>query len=183
MRHLPSFAAIAMLVSLAGSTAKAEQIFDFTFYGTFTDTNGYGTLVADANGDGTYTAIGGTITDNIGDTGYTLVANPNAPGISTAPNGFDFDDQLLPGQDPLLTGGGLLFGPGGSDAGAFVNIFSNGPGSYEIAKSDSSLDDNPNIIAFTLTPVSVPEPSSLALCGIASMIGVAYARARRKRAA
>jgi PEP-CTERM motif len=34
---------------------------------------------------------------------------------------------------------------------------------------------------FNLTPTTVPEPSSLALCGLAGIVGLAITRVRRKR--
>ena len=55
-------------------------------------------------------------------------------------------------------------------------VFSNLPG-------PTSFESDNHTFSATLQAPAVPEPSSLALCGIAGVIGLAVARARHKRAA
>jgi hypothetical protein len=176
-------ALMAIVVGLMGVPAgRAEAgltYFDFTFSSTTTTNDGYGTLAATANGDGSYTAVSGTLFDNFGLDGLDLVPNPNPPGGATPPNPFFFyDDQLFPGQTQLIDINGLLFGPGGMTGGNMLVLFSNDPGNYSVGYPDETFDFS---LTFTLT--SVPEPASLALCGIAGVVGLAVARVRRKRVA
>ena len=168
--------ALLGLVASAGRAEAGLTYFDFSF----TDggaLSGSGTLVATANGDGSYTAVSGTLIDNFGDDGLALVPNPSPPGEAIPPGnpGFYYDDQLFPGQDPTVDANGLLFGTGGGVAGTLLVIYGF-PGEY------FALDNAGNIgpmVSFTLT--SVPEPSSLAMCAIAGAIGLVVARVRRKR--
>ena len=105
-----------------------------------------------------------------------LIPNPTPPGEVLSPSGFFlYDDQLLPGQNPLITNGGLLF----SINGVEVNIFSNGPGpgTYEFYENNGF-----NILGnFSLTPASVPEPSSLILGSFGIMAGLVTAFVRRRK--
>jgi hypothetical protein len=170
--------------SVGGSTASlppgADPLFDFSFSGG--GINGSGTLDATANGDGTFTAFSGTATVTgapNGESTLTLYANPSAPGEVLSPSGyFIYDSQLLPGQNPLITNGGLLF----TSSGYEVNIFSNGPGSYTYY--DNSGYNTP--VSFSLSEAipsqSVPEPSTLILGGIACLMGLGFAWRRRCKA-
>ena len=84
-----------------GFTARADQ-FNFTYVGSNSSATGY--LVANPNGDGSFTAISGAgIYTNplIGQRNINLVVNPHAPaGTADAkyPGGvvFTYDDQLFP---------------------------------------------------------------------------------------
>ena len=73
-----------------------------------------------------------------------------------------------PRQNPLITNGGLLFTSGGYE----VNIFSTGPSLYTYY--DNSGYNTP--VSFSLSEAvssqSVPEPSTLILVGIASLMGL-----------
>jgi hypothetical protein len=170
--------------SVGGSTASlppgADPLFDFSFSGG--GINGSGTLDATANGDGTFTAFSGTATVTgapNGESTLTLYANPSSPGEVLSPSGyFIYDSQLLPGQNPLITNGGLLF----TSSGYEVNIFSNGPGSYTYY--DNSGYNIP--VSFSLSEAissqSVPEPSTLILAGIACLMGLGFAWRRRCKA-
>ena len=91
-----------------------------------------------------------------------------------SPSGyFIYDNQLLPRQDPLITNGGLLFNSSGYE----VNIFSNGPSSYTYY--DNSGYNTP--VSFSLSE-AVPEPSTLILAGVASLMSLGYAWRRRRKA-
>ncbi len=63
----------------------------------------------------------------------------------------------------------------------FANDFTSS-GGYNgyFATNDTTYHVNTNVLSFTAS--SVPEPSSLALCGIAGVVGLTVARVRRKRA-
>jgi hypothetical protein len=179
-------AALLGLLSVGDRSEAGYTYFDFSFSSTSTSTSGHGTLATLANGNGTYTAVSGSLTDNVGDTGSALIANPNAPNGATAIPGtptFFYDDQLAPNSNPSLTFNGLLFAVTGSP-GEVANVYFNGP-SYGIFISNASgatvLDDH--TLSFTVSPASVPEPSSLVLCGSAGIIGLGFARMRRERAA
>jgi hypothetical protein len=175
---------ISNMPSVGGSTASlppgADPLFDFSFSGG--GINGSGTLDATANGDGTFTAFSGTATVTEapnGESTLTLYANPSSPGEVLSPSGyFIYDSQLLPGQNPLITNGGLLF----TSSGYEVNIFSNGPGSYTYY--DNSGYNIP--VSFSLSEAissqSVPEPSTLILSGIASLMGLGFAWSRSCKA-
>jgi hypothetical protein len=178
LKTLLALSAAVTVVALASSASAVE--FLFTFAGDGGINGASGTLDATANGDGTFTAVSGTITafgPVVAGSG-TLTANPNAPAAAGSPSGFfTYDDQLLPGQNPLITNNGLLFDIGGAE----VNIFSNGPGpdTYTIYNNDG---DNANG-DFALSQVaSVPEPATWAMM----LVGVGFAggamRASRKKA-
>jgi PEP-CTERM motif len=166
-----------VILPLSGSAGPTgpDPMFDFSF----TDgagTSVFGTLDAIPNGDGTYTAVSGSATDT--SPTYTgalsLIINPNAPNQATSPNGnYFYDNQLLPGQDPLILNGGLLFST--TVPNAEVNIFSNGPGQYQYL---DDLGGNVNG-AFTLT--AVPEPASVTLLGFGAVTLFGYVGLRRRK--
>jgi|GEM_PF-1568484 hypothetical protein len=133
----------------AAFLAGADPIFTFTDIGPGVDISG--TLNATLNGDGTtFTAISGSGTFN--GIAITLIANPNAPGNATSPSGaFFYDDQVLPSSNPILLNGGLLFSFG---TGLELNIFSNGPNSYQTLTNDGTNA----VTDFALGPI--PEPST-----------------------
>lgn len=103
--------------------------------------------------------------------------NPAGPATSNSPSGFFFyDDLLLPGQNPLITGGGLLFNIAGDED----NIFSNGPGpaTYQFySKNSGAISGN-----FALTAVAggVPEPAAWSL--MIGGFGLGGMALRRRRA-
>ncbi len=190
MKSKTLLALVASLAAGAIATSASAATFLFTYAGDGGLNGASGTLDATANGDGTYTATSGTITgfgpsyaDGVGGAMGMLIANPNAPAQSTSPMGaFYYDDQAMPGQNPSITNGGLLFSVGGYE----VNIFSNGPGpdTYTLQSYTSGTGytaaANGN---FALTEVgSVPEPATWALMLVGfGLAGGAY-RASRKRA-
>jgi hypothetical protein len=163
----------------------ADPVFEFSFTSNNGTLAATGTLDAYANGDGTYTATTGTldvlIPDSLGLTASTgtLIANPTPTGEVLSPSGFFiYDDQLLPGQNPLITNGGLLFTIGGQE----VNIFSNGVspgasgGTYQFYSNDGNFDFG----NFAMSPAPVPEPFTMGL-GLAG-IGIAVKRRKNKLA-
>jgi hypothetical protein len=165
--------AMALGAALAIS-AIATSAYATNFLFTYTSNDGSeaasGTLSATANGDGTYTALNGVINalGPVAAGAGSLMANPAPPAASYSPSGyFIYDDQLLPGQNPLITNNGLLFDIGGAE----INIFSNGPGpdTYQFY-SNNGANDFGN---FALTQASVPEPGAWALM----LLGVGLAGA------
>jgi hypothetical protein len=174
-----------------------DPVYNFTYSDTAGNA-GFGTLVAtnpsgiDALSDW---SLSGSLTvtssaDGNASVGtYTLL--PGGPGTTYSPSGlFYFDNLVYPGNDAgagaqagfvlsnsYLTSGGLLFGPvtGSQDE---INIYGNGGGDYAFL---SEVGGSNNIQTstggtFTLTPV--PEPSALALAGVAAAGWVTYWRRR-----
>lgn len=103
------------------------------FNGAFTfaigpDT-GYGNLNTTNQGDGSLLAISGTLTVTGGQDVGTYLLYPGGPGQTTSPSGFFlYDNLVFPSTDPGIDNNGFLF----ATASDFeVNIFSNGPDSYQ----------------------------------------------------
>lgn len=161
-----------------GRHPGADPEFAFSFTSNDSTVFAGGTLQAYSNGDGTYTATTGSVlvagaAPVIGP--GPLYPNPSPTGEVYSPSGFFiYDNQLLPGQNPLITNGGLLFYLGTTE----VNIYSNGPGpSTYTLYENNGFNINGN---FALTQVSaVPEPASLiGLSGLVAMglIGLVWRR-------
>lgn len=165
-----AFAALMFIVK----PAAADQLFYFTFSGA--TVSGAGTLNASDNGNGSFTAFSGTGTQTVNGVtnALTLIANPEAPAAHTGDN-FIYDDQLFPGNFPLISDAGLLFA---SSTGE-VNLFSEVGDGYHYLNQAQFTES----ISFTLSvtpPVqSVAEPASLILVGI-GLIGLATRRRRSR---
>ena len=173
----------AMALSAVASSASAT-VFMYTFTGTG-GTTASGTLNATANGGGSYTATSGTIIDvgPISPGPGSLIPNPSAPGATTSPSVFFiYDNQAIPGQDPLLTSAGLLFMIGGNEVNIFYDL-----GNYELFSNNGiqgatgGAGGSFEFGTFTLTQAAVPEPATWAMMMLGfGMIGFA-ARNRRQQ--
>lgn len=157
----------------AATPAMASQIFYFSFAGN--SVSGSGTLNAEANGDGTFTAVSGGGTQTIGGVTdhLTLIFNPNGEFIASSPSGLlAFDNQLFPANSPMLSDAGLLFQSFAQE----VNLYSNG-GGYEYFRQGGFPAE---AITFALSDAptgTVPEPTSVLLLGIGV---ISYCASRRK---
>jgi hypothetical protein len=150
---------MALALALAWPTrARADQTF---VLGTVDPGSGTGSIAivqATPNGDGSFNATSGSLCVLSGPTAgmYDLVPNPNPPFPFFSPSGaFIVDDQLFPGQDPVLDVYGLFFAGNGLE----INIWGNGPGSYTFASFNGSffnLFDSPQV-----TLVSGSDPTGL----------------------
>jgi PEP-CTERM motif len=111
---------------------------------------------------------------------YTLYSVPGDAGIG--PGGpYDFSNpdgsnhayitSYSPGQIPVISVGGTYVG--------FEDLLADGSSG---SPSDLNYTDEQFVFTGVAVASTVPEPSSLALCGIAGAIGLAGARLRRKRA-
>lgn len=164
--------AIAAMLFLVGP-AKADQIFFFSFAGA--TVSGSGMLNATDNGDGSFTAVSGSGTQTVGvaapDT-LTLIFNPNGTTISFSPGGFFFDNQLFPGNDPLISDAGLLF----SSSTQEVNLFSNIGGGYQFAQQDGFAEAITFLLSDSPPVQTVPEPTSMVLFGIGLLAFAAFRR-------
>jgi hypothetical protein len=98
----------------------------------------------------------------------TFFPNPSYPAEILSPSGFFiFDDAFLPGQNPLVTNGGLLFLASGLE----WNIFSNGPSAY-VLYNNAGQNESGN---FSATPL----PAAVVLFG--SVLAGAGLLLRRRR--
>jgi len=141
----------------AAFLAGADPVFTFTDIGVGVDASG--TLNATLNADGkTFTVISGSgIFNGIA---ITLIANPTPPGQVVSPTGaFTYDDQLLPSSNPVLLNGGLLFSIASGPA-TELNIFSNGPGSYQTATNIGTTTGIAINVGSVFTLGAIPEPST-----------------------
>jgi hypothetical protein len=182
-----------LLVSTLGLSqmAKADQFnFTYTDGGTFSAT---GTLNATPNGNGSDTVTSGaaTVTFNdlvpfVGQITDTLPLDPDPNGTGTAISPRDnlFDNQLFPTQNPLVDNDGLeFFNPTTSYD---VNIFSNGPSSYEVAYPvtvfGGDFGDTVDGVGTLTVTAATPEPGGIALL-IGLSVSSAGFLARRRRSA
>jgi hypothetical protein len=174
--------ACLVLVLLSVPAAFADS-FTFTYAdGTVTAT---GTLAGSLTSGGNCSQLGGSCynitSGNITVTGApvsgsgTLVANPNAPGFSTSPQGgFWYDNLFVPNSKPGLQVDwyGLLFVVGkGTPNQVEVNLWDNS-NSYQLTEGYAAGNypyngsaDLSNTSFTSADPPAVPEPASLALFG------------------
>jgi hypothetical protein len=153
------------------SAGRAAPIILFTYLGN----GGHqasGTLTAIDNGNGSFTAIAGT--GQYDGFAITLIQNPTPPTQVISPSGFFlYDDLVFPGQNPLMTIGGLLFSIHDGSA-TELNIWGNGPypANLYTAYLNNNVNDNGR-----MTMLLIPEPSTLPLTLIACVV----IRVRRRR--
>lgn len=90
----------------------------------------------------------------------------------TVPDTFTFAGVITNGT------GFLGFVPAtGASVGTFDTVYAGSPGSFSTLASVFEIEGR------VITSAAVPEPSSLALCGIAGVVGLGYARSRARRIA
>jgi hypothetical protein len=109
-------------------------------------------------------AQSGSLTFTSGDANSATYGTWNlvGGGSSGTAGGFDYDNSVntTVGADPFLTSSGLVFTStvGGWD----INLYSNGPGSYELLGNINGLSFSPTSSG-TATLAAVPEPVNYAL--------------------
>jgi hypothetical protein len=164
MNKIASLFAIGLIV-LAVCTPVQAALFDLSY----SDSSGNvasGQLTAIPNGNGSYTAISGSFLWTSGSYlgNYTLLPNPDAPGVTTAhgqhyPDGTDliYDNQLFPTSNPVLNGNGLVF----ESIAYALNLWGNGPDNYTlflVGHDHPQYGPQYNGGVFSIT--AVPEPST-----------------------
>ncbi len=170
-----SLTLIVGLLIASAATVTASVNFNFTDIGT--DFSITGTLTAEVNPNGSFTATSGT---GLWGTGLyegqllTLVSNPNAP-FETSNDFFFYDNQLFPSANPTLNGAGLLFVFSDVSLNNYqANIFGNSPGSYTTWVKNTEDQSDALFAQSTFTLTAVPEPgnwiSGLALLSMAGVV-------------
>jgi hypothetical protein len=158
---------------LALSSFAAADTFQFTYSGG--EDLASGILFATPNGDGSFTALSGS--GQFDGFSITLMANPNGTSNATSPGGyFVYDNQLFPGQDPLLNSNGLLFSMQDGNA-TELNIYGNGACQSYTAETHV---ESYNYSNGTFDASAVPEPATLPLVlGGSLVLGLACHLRRR----
>ena len=174
-----------ILVCITGTQAFAD--FSFTF-----DNSQYGVtgmLITTPNGDGSYSVIGGSVTGDGSANGgivYSLISTL-AGGVNnrvqTDPlNGgvplfkdiigtnIDFDNQLFPNLNPIISNNGLLFAYSlGTSNEQDINFYSNGASAYQ-AFGDPGYYTVNGIATATATPI--PAAAYLLGSGLMGLVGI-----------
>ncbi len=199
MRTITNLLFIASLTLTGLGRAEASYV-NFTFLGAGISGAGVLTVQANATGGG-YSALSGTM-DVFGDTAVrtaNLAGTPNTTGTNYAPgvptNYGYYDNQVFPSATTAyLDVNGLFFSVGVHDiflfeyaASAYTYFdYNTQTGSYfepatlQVIVSAVQSGSPPVIPSL---PATVPEPSSLVLCGIAACGSLGIARVRRRRLA
>jgi len=166
------------------------ETFDFSYLGSVYDLSG--TLIANSNGDGTYTAVGGSglLTYLANPTGFTVNLYPippaDVPATVRTGDGTDqigLDNLLLPSSTPMLDVYGLIFGSGtfipppgtGHISGLGINLYYQGGTYRSFASGPDNLGNNQyQGDSGTFSLVDVPEPGafSLLVTMLASVMGL-----------
>ena len=187
MRRLLSLVAVALLVSLAGTSAQAGLMtYDIT-----------GTFGANTAGD---TGLqGGSFTVTFETSSLPVASGDTGALASYTVSTFNAQGTLVYSYgDPTGDYGGIIgegsttflyFGDTNPNSAADLNLTFgpgfDGTGSIVVADYNLYQDYNGDQVqvASAVSSAAVPEPSSIVLCGIAGAIGLAVAGCRRKRAA
>lgn len=148
--------AATALVALAPA-AQATTTFGFTLGG---DLSGSGSLLADANGDGSF-----TVTDASGTIDGNAITGVYAPGAF-----LSNDNRLAPSSNPAVTFAGISFMTGNGG----YNLYGNANG-YGVGALPESL----YAVTFDLTS-AVPEPATWAMMLIGFGMVAGAARGRRR---
>ena len=186
----PTFGSITKGCKSKVSGADPEYL--ITFNGSDNDVTitGSGTIDATPNGDGSYTAIAGSITFTSGPDTGTFGLFPKLLG--TSPSGaFYYDNQLTP---TAATGGildidGLLFINGATE----INLWGNGAGIPDTFDSWTAKGGYTGEVAGTFTAVATttatavavatPEPGTLIIWSLLGGLGMAVGCSRRRKTA
>ncbi len=173
--------AVAASCLLCAGAASAT-VFDFSYsfpaedQGSTATAHASGTFTATDEGGGAYlvTAASGTWYGLGAATGEVItgMAPPGSPSLGTP------DNLIFPTQSPVIDVSGLTFlVSGAGNQGDQVNIYYfSGGGGGGYTEYDPNVGYSPN---FTLTLVSVPEPSAWALMGLGFATLGAGMRTRR----
>jgi hypothetical protein len=176
---------------LISGTALAET-FTFSYVGSVFSLTG--TLTANSNGDGTYTAVGGSglLSYSSNPAGFTVnlypIPSADVPATVRTGDGTDLiglDNLLLPSSTPMLDVDGLIFGsgsfippPSGHISGLGFNIYYSGGTYQSFAAGPDNLGHNQYAgDTGTFTLVDAPEPGVVSLlltmlAGIVCLTGV-----------
>ena len=162
MRFTFSFLVAGLLVGSAAVAAQAES-FDFTASGSAGGFSGSGVLTTSANSDGSYT--------------ISSITGPGVTGLLPVQSFGNNDNLLFPGSDSLVDAGGFSFADVMGNTAYRINLYSTA-GGYAVHLLDSDGFDQRQDVAFNVTPVATPEPSSLLFLGT-GVLGVAGLLRRR----
>ena len=175
---------LSICLLAAGYSASADT-FQFTYASLHSSAQGF--LVANANGDGSFTALSGSGTytnPQIGERSIELIANPMGATGTADVRGlggvvFTYNDQFFPGADDpgKLDIFGLAFSvdmsPGPADV---LNLSRDGASYCDFFGNWLFIDHGS--INFTPTP----EPSSILLLGGGLFVAAQAIRRSRNRA-
>jgi len=153
---------------MATALVMAVQAHASLYNITFTDgglNTASGSVSTTDNGNGSETAVSGTLTVDPGGTlhsgTYSLLFNPNGTGYTVwyAPQGgggFGYDNQIFPASNPFVNGNGLMFTMTDYSGVVGVNLWGNGANSYtEMGKPPWTLVNG------NATLTAVPEPTTM----------------------
>ena len=176
MRSLLRFSLCLLVLSCV---AGASSLYKFTYTGTgdYAGDSAIAFLTATDNGNGTFTAISGSGFWDV-TTPIDLLLDASAPGIQYAADGlFYFDDQLFPGNDPVLSVGGLMFSIALGNAQE-LNIWGVDGGRYEAMMNSGGGFSAASFGTATLS--GVPEPATLPLV-VSGIMGLGFGQYLRRR--
>jgi PEP-CTERM motif len=176
MNHRAYFALLLTLClfSFGAAAGPIDPAFNFAF--VFGANTGFGTLNTVDQGDGSFHAIGGSMTVTGGADIGTYVLGVGGPALTASPSGhISFDNLLFPASNPELDAAGLLFIGNGLE----INMIGAGsPNLYGMFTWNGTTLSHPLFENATFTTSRVPEPTTLALLG-ACMFGLGFSRRKQ----